>query len=112
MQATTASNKHRTGENQMSQVQAMVEAGKKCKAEYSHRASGGQVFDELPLTCLDKDGKPTTKKALELIAAWQVGFVGGDIPKGCRIQVSHHGAGKKSVQVFDKNGKLVGDYNV
>ncbi len=96
----------------MSQVQQMVAAGKKCKEEYSHRANGGQVFDDLPLTCLDKNGKPTTKKAKELIAAWRVGFVGGDIPKGCRMQVSVHGAGKTSVQVFDKEGKLVGDYNI
>lgn len=96
----------------MNQVQAMVAAGKKCKAEYSHKAAGGQVFDDLPLSCLDKNGQPNTKKAKELIAAWQVGFVGGDIPKGCRLQVSVHGVGKKSVQVFDKTGKLVGDYNV
>lgn len=96
----------------MGQVQQMVAAGRKCANEYSHKAAGGQVFADLPVSCLDSKGLPTTKKAHELVAAWQVGFVGGDIPRGCRLQVSLHGAGKKSVQVFDRAGAIVGDYNV
>ena len=95
----------------MTQVQMMVEAGRKCAAEYSHRAAS-QFLGDLPASCLDKKGLPTTKKAKELIAAWHVGFVGGDVPKGCRLQSSSHGAGKESVQVFDKHGTLVGDYNI
>lgn len=53
---------------------AMYEAGRKCKLEYSHRRAGGQVYDDLPITCLDKHSKPTTKRAAKLIAAWEAGF--------------------------------------
>ena len=94
-----------------SQIQQMVEAGQKCASEYPHRRVGGQVYDDLPLTCLDKDGKPTTTKARQLIAAWNIGFVGGSIPKAARLQVSDHGAGRKSVQVFIGETR-VADYNI
>ncbi len=62
----------------MTQVERMILAGKKCKAEYPHRQPGGQVYDDLPISCLDKHGKPTTKTAKKLIAAWNIGFDGGD----------------------------------
>ena len=96
----------------MTRLQKMCEAGRKCANEYPHRATGGQAFDDLPIAALDKKtGKPTTTLALNLVAAWLVGFHGGSVPRGARMQRSVHGAGKESVQVFLR-GRLVGDYNV
>ena len=52
----------------------MIEAGAKCAREYSHRRAAGQVYDDLPIECLYKNSKPTTKTAKRLIAASDAGF--------------------------------------
>ena len=94
----------------MTQLQKMAAAGKKCAVEYPHRRTGGQAYDDLPLTALDRHGC-RTRRATYLVAAWNVGFVGGEIPNGATLQLSDHGAGRKSVQVV-VGGQIVGDYNV
>jgi hypothetical protein len=57
-----------------SQQQQMYDAGRKCALEYSHRRDAGQVFDDMPISALDKNSKPTTERAKMLMKIWDDGF--------------------------------------